>query len=127
MSEHSEATSQRTPDVACPNNPDFHFSIPIQFVSDRAFFDARVRWNLPPLRVREIFRYPKRDNLPVTLRGMREASRSAGDKSKRAFDSSQAFKVSPFLRHLGDSMTVPLGPAAAVRESLVWLARVARS
>jgi hypothetical protein len=51
--------------------------------------------------MREIFRYSKRDNLPVV----------------------PIFTVSPSLRYLEDVMAVPLGPTAAMCEALVWLAQ----
>jgi hypothetical protein len=51
--------------------------------------------------MREIFRYSKRDNLPVA----------------------PIFTVSPSLRYLEDVMAVPLGPTGAMCEALVWLAQ----
>jgi hypothetical protein len=53
------------------------------------FLDVEVRWNFPPLRVRQIFRYPKRDNLPVTSRRSRVGA-------NQFFESSQIF-TSQFL------------------------------
>jgi hypothetical protein len=81
------------------------------------------------LRVREIFRYPKRDNLPVTPHRGRAPSQSAGGGANELFGSSQifTFTASAFLRHVGDWMAVPLEPTTAVRQSLVRLARVAPS
>src|SRR4029450_5041649 len=83
------------PMLPAPIIPIFISVFLFNFVSGQVF-DLQVRWRLPPLRVREIFRYPKRDNLPVTLHCRRSALQSAGAGENEVFDSSEVLPLQFF-------------------------------
>jgi len=100
----------RSADVSRFDNPDVHSSS-TQFRMAR-LDEIPVTSDLPRSRMREIFRYPKGDNLPF--------------KAASQEDGLCRFIDFPSLRYLEDAMAVALGAPAVVGEPIVWLARADR-
>src|SRR4029077_15345640 len=90
----------------------------------RVLFRSQIRWNLPPLRVREIFRYPKVIIFPSRcIAGDRFAS-AAAEENRYSFVGGFAFTGFAFWSRLGNWATVRSEQQPLVREALVRLARV---